>query len=696
MTRIGLLTLVSTLLVLVLPAQTASAQGTPSPESSRQLEDVASLPVTGLVIYSNGVGYFEHAGTVQGDQSLQLSVPTSDMDDLLQSLVLQDFDGGSVQAVRYPSQDPLPRLLGSYSLDLSGDPTLAQLLSQARGETVVVSAGEDVEGVIVNIERQQHPEEGTEVFLTLSTETGLIRVLLSEVRELQFERPEIQAELAAALEAIAVHRDSDDKQVTLRFTGEGERRVSIGYVREMPVWKSSYRLVVGEDETGQLQGWAIVDNPTDLDMEDISLTFVAGQPISFITELYAPLYVDRPRVALETGPAIVSPEYDQEAPALSRMMEQEAADDFAGFAAAPAPMEESAPRLADGGVRPQAEGAQRGSSYAYTVSEPVTVSRHQSALVPIVQQELEVEPLSVYNRSVLDVNPLRGVRLTNDSTAHLSAGPISVFDDGGFAGNARMGEIAPGESRILTYAVDSQTEVWPTSSTDPQQVTAVSLRRGTLETELRERVRTEYRIVASGGDERFVVIEHPKRNGFEVVAPEEAPAETAELYRFGIEVSTSGGEASGDDEAVPTHLACDASAECTLEVVLERVVSRTLALSNVSNEQIAYYLENVELSAEDRETLSRIRAFQDQIALREREIDDRQARIEEIHRDQSRIRQNMQALDRNSSLYRRYLSDLEEQEDRIDGLMVEIEEQRDVLESARSQLDALLDSLGEE
>ncbi|HLU82485.1 MAG TPA: hypothetical protein VKZ43_03705, partial [Trueperaceae bacterium] len=107
-------------------AQDAAAQGAAM--------QAANLPVTRVVLFTNGVGYFEHEGTVTGDQVLDLVVAPAEMDDLLQSLVLQDFGGGSIEPVRYDSRDPLGRILGSYSIDLSGNPTLAQILAQARGE----------------------------------------------------------------------------------------------------------------------------------------------------------------------------------------------------------------------------------------------------------------------------------------------------------------------------------------------------------------------------------------------------------------------------------------------------------------------------------------------------------------------------------------------------------------------------------
>ena len=656
----------------------------------------ADLPVTRVVLFTSGIGYFEHAGTVTGTEELELDVSSEHMDDLLQSLVLQDFDGGSIRPVRYDARDPLQRILAGYSLDLSGAPTLAELLAQTRGERVHLEAGQSLDGTILSVERVAAPDEAPEIFLTVSTATGLQRVSLDEVRELRFERAELRQELEAALAAIARHRGTDDNTVRLRFAGDGSRRVRVGYVREMPVWKTSYRLVVDEKGAAELQGWAIFDNPTNIDLEEVSVSFVAGQPISFITSLYPPVYVARPRVSVSVAPTVVPPAdagglAPTAPPVAQERFAPSEAEDAVGFMAEPEP----APRLSGVGVAAMAEGTRTGATFEYRVSEPVTIGRHESAMIPIVQQRVEAQLVSIYDPSVLAVHPLRGVRLVNDTGLHLAAGPVSVFGSGGFTGNARIGDIVPGESRLLSYAVDLDVEVQQTGSSEPERITAVTLRNGLIETTFRQRIVTTYRVESGEDQARFLIVEHPRRSGFEVVSPETAPVETREGYRFGVAIV--GEDASEDEEpgdsAVPTHARCPAGAGCTLEVVMERTDLRRLAISNVTTDQLAFYLENVELTEEDRAVLAQILELYRQIGEVDRSISERQARLDAIHREQSRIRQNMAELERNSSLYRRYLSDLETQENELDSLQLNIEELRDQRLELQRDLDSLIGAL---
>ena len=258
-----------------------------------------------LVLFTNGVGYFEHTGTVVGTQEIELPVPPEHMDDLLQSLVVQDLGGGRVEAVRYGARDPLGRVLSSYALDLSGDPTLAQLLAQARGEAVRVEAGETLRGVIVNVERVAVPEQAPRTLLTLATDDGLQRIDLDEVRAVAFEREALQAELDAALAAIARYRGGrTSRQRAPALRGRGRARGPRAYVREMPVWKASYRLALRKPAAPNCKGGP---SSTTRPRSTWKTCRCGSWPVSRSASSpasYAPVYVDRPRVEVSTAPSL--------------------------------------------------------------------------------------------------------------------------------------------------------------------------------------------------------------------------------------------------------------------------------------------------------------------------------------------------------------------------------------------------------
>ncbi|MEM6338016.1 MAG: hypothetical protein AAF752_15700, partial [Bacteroidota bacterium] len=292
---------------LLIAAVTPAAHAQPA-------EDV---PVRRVVLFSSGVGYFEHAGSVQGNAQTELRFKTEQINDVLKSLVLQDLGGGQIGAVVYPSQEPLARTLRSFQVDLAGNPTMAGVLDQLRGARVTVAAGGGTyTGTILGTET--HPVSLGEMQVEQRTSLNLITggllrsVALRDVQSITLEDDELQRELDAALDALAQARDQDKKPVRISFDGRGSRPVRIGYVVETPVWKTSYRLLLPDEggDAGRLQGWAIVENQTDNDWAGVDLSLVSGRPISFRQDLYTPLYVERPLVQAKTYANVRPQEYE--------------------------------------------------------------------------------------------------------------------------------------------------------------------------------------------------------------------------------------------------------------------------------------------------------------------------------------------------------------------------------------------------
>src|SRR5438477_8623618 len=283
--------------------------GAPDAAGKQDVRPAVSLPVTRVVLFNSGVGYFSRSGEVTDDARVDLTFPEQDVNDLLKSMVLEDFNGGRVAAVSYDSREPITRTLASFAVNLNGNPTFAGIASQMRGERVevVISPGAanqpgKLNGVIVGVETQKVAQGNTTVdveFLNLWCAEGLRSVKLPDVQQLKFANPVVESEFRRALDVLALSHDSQKKAVSLHFAGDGKRRVQVGYVIEAPIWKTSYRLVLGEKEKPFLQGWAMVENPTDEDWTGVKMALISGRPISFKMDLYNTLYINRPTIEPE-------------------------------------------------------------------------------------------------------------------------------------------------------------------------------------------------------------------------------------------------------------------------------------------------------------------------------------------------------------------------------------------------------------
>jgi len=664
--------------------------------SAQAAEKDVTVPISSLVLFTSGVGYFQHDGTVEGNARMELTFSSDQINDLLKSLVLRDLDGGSVSSVTYSSRDPITRTLKSFSIDLTSNPTLSGLLTQTRGESVEVSmtGGNKVAGSIVGVETRQiqaGPKgDVTGDFLTLNTQTGITSLALADVQGIRFLRKDVQDDLAQALQVLSSSHGIEKKKVVLHFTGTGTRRVRIGYILESPVWKTSYRLVLADKGPHLLQGWAMVENTSDTDWKSVALTLVSGRPITFIMDLYQPLYLQRPVVQLEL--------YQSLRPRTNEMSmeEKQSADESAMPEEAPAPQaapapstKAAAPRALAGsafaagrgggefavsqGVSAAASGAQVGELFQYAIDKPVTLSRQQSAMLPILNQQVTGERYSLYNESTDPKYPLNAVKLKNASGLHLMQGPITVFDGGTYAGDAQITDLAPGAEQLVTYAMDLDTEVNAQQGASPVTLVSVKISKGVFFYTNRQQKERIYEIKSRGTKNRTVLLEHPFQPEWTLSEPKEPAERTRDAYRFAVPVA--------------------AGKTAKLSVVETRTVAQSVSLASLSGDQVAFYVASQVVSPAVKAALQKVVVLQQKVSDTVSQRTRLETRVNEIVNDQSRIGSNMDRLSQSSDLYKTYVKTLTDQEAELAKLREGIARLRDQEASQRKDVDTFILSL---
>jgi len=633
------------------------------------------LPLSKVVLFTSGVGYFQREGTVTGSADLDMYFKTKDINDLLKSLVVQDLDGGQVTEVTYSSRDPLTRTLKSFAIDLTGHPSVAQILAQVRGEVVELLTSQRIIGTVVGVETRPSGEHTADTYLNLMTDGGIRSIDLAEVRSLSFLNPQLQGELDQALSLLAESRSAEKKRVTVGFSGEGNRRVRVGYILEAPLWKTSYRLVLGEEEHF-LQGWAIVENTTDEDWRNVSLSLVSGRPISFIMDLYRPLYVPRPKVELELYSSIGPQRYDEdlglagavpEAPMAKQRMAESRAMPSAE------PMYEEEDFDLSQGVATAAQALEAGNFFRYLIQHPVTIPRQESAMLPIVNQNVEGRRVSIYNRNVQAKHPLHGLKLKNTTGFDLRGGPLTVFEQGSYAGDAQIDTLSAGAERLISFAIDLDTEVAVSSRSVPETLLSVRIVKGTMISTLSMRAESTYRIKNSDNRSRSVLVEHPLNPDWDLISPAKAEETTRSSYRFLVEV------APGKTEE--------------LLVAQERQIDRSVLLTNINDNQITFFLSARNVDRRVRQALEGLAERKTALSQTVNQRKGEERRINTIHREQSRIRENMARLEKDSDLYKRYVSLLDEQEDQLEEALERIEDLRIKEQRQREELDRYILSL---
>jgi hypothetical protein len=304
MTRYGLVSLISCLLsVCTLQAQ----------------QQAGPLPIRRVVLYKNGVGYFEHLGRVKDNQTVPISFTSGQLNDVLKSLTVLDLDGGRITGVQYDSTDPIQKQLGDLRLPSGQGTRLTEFLGGLRGARMEARSGTSVvTGRLLSIERKTRVTSGTtqEVdSLALMADGGQVHTLeLSAPFSVRLLEAGLAGKVDRLLDIVSAGRDTDMRQMAVSTSGTGERSLFVSYISEVPIWKATYRIVLGA-KGGQgplVQGWAIVDNTVGQDWENVQLSLVAGAPQSFIQNLSQPYYSRRPVIPLPQA-AITTPQTYQPA-----------------------------------------------------------------------------------------------------------------------------------------------------------------------------------------------------------------------------------------------------------------------------------------------------------------------------------------------------------------------------------------------
>jgi hypothetical protein len=256
---------------------------------------MSDFPITRVVLYKHGIGYFEREGQVQGDDTLTLTFKQAEVSDVLKSLTVLDLGGGHIASISYESTLPTEKRLEDVALRLPDGTSLSGLVEQVKGARVAVEVGsEKIEGVVLGIENQwkKHKEETLHSReIVLLVEGGAIRHFeLLEVKRFTFLEDGLRKDLQHLLDVLIGAKKKDLKRLTIFAKGSAKRDVNASYVVETPVWKTSYRVILQKDEKPFIQGWALVDNTQDEDWDDVAITLVAGLPVSFVHDLYSPRY----------------------------------------------------------------------------------------------------------------------------------------------------------------------------------------------------------------------------------------------------------------------------------------------------------------------------------------------------------------------------------------------------------------------
>jgi len=441
------------------------------------------------------------------------------------------------------------------------------------------------------------------------------------------------------------------------------------------VWKSSYRLIFDKSAQPTLEGWAIVDNTTGEDWTNIRLALVSGRPISFISQLYEPRYVQRPVAELPDDnaarPVIHEGDFEPSAGLLAGVggARGKAAPRALAQMAPPAPSVEMLRTAAPSSLGATATTRDLGELFEYQIPTPVTVRKSESAMLPFLQQKIDARKLLVYSDPSSE-HPTNAAELTNATGKTLDGGPITVFDGGAYGGEALMETLKTGDKRLISYAVDLGTRITAQFDSRADMVREIHFRRGILTARTAAVETKTYTIRNVDQKPKTLIIEHPVRPGYRLL--DRKPAETtASAYRFEVKL------APGATEKFP--------------VTEERVYDNTISIASVTPDVLMTYIRNKVLTDAGRKQLEQIASLKSQIAATDAESRRTDSDIANLIKDQDRLRQNISSLNQVAGQQQQvqtYAKQLADQESKLAAMRDHTAE----LQRKRTSLEAEMNS----
>jgi hypothetical protein len=699
----------------------------PAAKQTRDTQPSAgqSLPLRRVTLYSNGVAYFERRGRVNGRAEINLSFKQSQVDDVLKSLIVLDLGRGRVGAVSYNSSTPTSSRLNEipFSIGASTDGEaggLAGVLQQLQGARVAVTAGaRSLTGSVLTVGERQLPAEKDKQpvkthTLVITTDAGELQSFdLNEVRAVKLLDEGARHDITQFANASASARRRDAKTITVTSEGEGQREMVISYTIAAPIWKTTYRVVLDPEGKPFFQGWAVVDNISEEDWQDVSLSMVSGTPVSFIQPIQNPLYRFRPVVPIPNDLSLNPQVYEAgefqpfaggvpggvigglgggvgagrgvPPPAAAAPLPQQFAQQRRDFSVAdnasafsrPATSISSAITSGESGVEAAASGSEVGELFEYRVEQPVTVRRDRSALIPILQTKMEGERVSVYNEATRKDRPMHGIRLKNTSELTLEGGSLTVIDGDAYAGEALIERLKSNEQRFISFGLDLAALVTTKFNSERRPVFMVRAQNGVFEAHYHQTQKKTYTIINQTDKQRIIYIEHPYREGWKLSEDTQKPASrTINFYRFRVELK-------------PRETA-------ELPVSETYALMDTYQIASLTQKDVTLFVRSNYIDDAMRAELEKLIDLKSRIVNEKAKIDALDKEAAAISDDQKRLRENIATLKNTNEakqLVTRYIAKAGEQETRLEQISKEKRAAQEALEKSTEAFDAAVKAL---
>jgi hypothetical protein len=623
-------------------------------DNASSLKTVKAPGIKRVVLYKHGMGYIERRGEVKNDVTFSMYFYDDQMNDLLTSLYAIDLNGGQIASILYDVETPISQRRQGIIIKIPEHAALSELLVLLKGTEISARLiDETIKGRVLGIESINEVVDGKNVAtdhkLVLFTDNGTVRFLnLSSLIEYKIENKTIKNDLDKLLNISLDSKYVNRKKMTLTALGKGKRNIRIGYLIGMPIWKCSYRLIFDKDEKNSalLQGWAQAENNSEDDWNDVKISFVAGNPLSYIMDMYMPFYIKRPHVPI---PGLQDLQVDWSITSTPEGMNNRSARESvkskSSYANVPLVMnsisadaetypqadssEQAMGKLLKDSVSAQVSGIKVGELFSYDLDEKISIPRGKAAMIPILTKQVDGKRL-LYYKKAFSSKVMNAFVLQNNTNLTLDAGAVTFYES-----NTSLGEgilehtLTPGSQEVIPYAVTASVDVVSQINSEQSNYFKGKIVNGILTLTCVETLFSKWKIVNRGKESVVLWLNQPKNSHYKLSKPEKALKEVDNYYRFEIKLKP---------EETKTFTAEE-----------KRDINKTVMLRNANEKILGFYASQKYISKEMRIFLVELSNLMSEKTVLQRQLAEWQRQIKKSTEKQKRLRDNIQVLNNNTS-----------------------------------------------
>jgi hypothetical protein len=635
-------------------------------------EGFANSPVKSITLSSGGLAEIKRTAELDGNGEIRIEVPLDQVNDILKSLVVFD-PKGTVKDLSLAGPNPLDETFKSLPFTPDDLTALPKLLTSLKGSKVTLEGRNKGAGTILGVEKEKRADGAEATFLNLMGDDGLIsRYELDGASTVKFDDPAVRGKIAAAVAVVGNNVTDAARNIVVKIDGKGKRLVDFSYVVAAPIWKTSYRVVVGHDGKARLQAWAVLENATGEDWKDVGIVLNSSSPVTLTQKLHDRYWKHRDELPI-TVDNLGIPQADTGV--IGNLLAK--ADSLGGAQAGlmrpamPAPLafaEASVAKAPEMSYAQSAAASEGDISATFKLDGTYDIRNGDTVAVPIVDRKVSADLVSLFRPDRGDTHPISAVSLENSTGVSLPGGILTVYDEkGAYIGDSSLLGLPNGDTRMSSFALDKKVNV-ETRTDSGIKTVEIKVINGVLTTKNVMREETTYIVRGASDAERTVLIEHPKRDGWEFTSPD-LKSESGSDYRLKIKVG------KGEVREV--------------KAVFTRSGGESYQLTDLNAADLAQW-SSTSFDPVIKDKLNELsRAKKDEFETR-RQLDRASEEHNVLQSSQERTRENLKVMPTGSDQQKAYIEKLADIEKRIDQNEASQAQMRETLSKYTSRVEDII------